>query len=64
MNNVAFHANTILVEANLVYWLSNSPVDLDRAAFHEKAVIEAFERIAAHLGYRVEKTDAGQQEAA
>jgi len=64
MNSIAHHASEILTGANLVYWLSNSPVDLDAAAYHEKNVVYAFEKIAGLLGYRIEKMAAAKQEAA
>lgn len=55
MNTVAHHANNIVAEANLVYWLSNSPVDLRAADYHEKHLRDAFEKMAHVLGYQISR---------
>lgn len=63
MCSVSTFAHNLSQEANLVYWLSNSPVDLDGAAYHEKAVHEELRKLAEALGYRVTKKDAASASA-
>lgn len=51
--SITCHASDMSASAHTAYWTANTDEGL--CAYHGKSVIQSFEKIAALLGYRVEK---------